>query len=169
MLMTSELLSRITLPADSPLSVEVVTRAVLDLLQLHTACESTYLTRIDAKTGFCTVAFSRNTKHLHIPEGTTVLWGETLCKKAMEDPGFNKHVTEVCDTVPAAKALGIKTYAASPIYLGNGELYGTLCAASAEQFPMQEAGRNALTLYAKVIGQHVEQQRQNSKAVPPAV
>lgn len=160
MLMFSEILSRITLPLGETLSVEELTRSALDLLQLHTGFESTYLTRLDRETGMVRVDFSRNTKALQIPEGTSVRWGETLCKRALEEPGFDRRVAAIIEAVPAAKALGIRAYASSPIFLESGEFYGTLCAASCDQIPISEQGRMALGLYAKVIGQQVERERQ---------
>ena len=84
-------------------------RPLLEMLRVSTGLESTYLTSIDLEAGEQHVQFALNGGAMQIPQGLTVPWGETLCKRALDEG------TPFCDNVEvrwgdstAAKALGIK-------------------------------------------------------------
>jgi len=62
--------------------LEQLTRPMLELLEAATGLESTYLTTIDMAAGKQSILFSRNSKSMQIPEGLSVPWGDTLCKRA---------------------------------------------------------------------------------------
>ncbi|MBN9340733.1 MAG: GAF domain-containing protein, partial [Comamonadaceae bacterium] len=119
---------------DRARSVEELARPLLQLLETVTGLESTYLTLIDLEHDVQRVLYARNTRQLHIPEGLEVDWSDTLCKRALDEQRpFTDDVDRCWADSQAAQALGIKTYASAPVRLADGVLYGTLCAASAQQ------------------------------------
>lgn len=158
--MSTDLLTRVSGVLSVAQSVEQLTRPLLELLELVTGLESTYLTRIDSDAGVQTIIFSRNIKTMQIPEGLSVPWGDTLCKRALEEGRTYTNDVESCwGDSDAARALGIKTYASTPLYLADNELYGTLCAASQQSQPLTPEARQALTLFAQLIAQQLERER----------
>jgi diguanylate cyclase len=58
----------------------------------------------------------------------------------------------------AARALGINTYVTTPVRLEDGSIFGTLCAASTERKPINEEGRQVLSLFGSLIGQHIQRE-----------
>lgn len=115
-------------------TVEQLTRPLLTLLSKVTGMESTYLTTIDLDAGVQRVEFARNAGDMEIPEGLAVPWGDTLCKRALDENRlYSDDVSECWGDSEAAKALGIRTYVSAPLRARDGRLLGTVCAASASQ------------------------------------
>ncbi|KQV60920.1 diguanylate cyclase [Pelomonas sp. Root1217] len=141
-------------------TLEELTRPLLELLEVVTGMESTYLTTVDLTEGLQHVVYARNSRELQIPEGLTVPWGDTLCKRALdEDRPYTDDVTGLWGDSGAARDLGIKTYVSTPVRTEGGALYGTLCAASAQRRPMSGTAEQVLQLFARLIEQHVERER----------
>lgn len=141
-------------------SVESLTRPLLQMLQSVTGMESTYLTSIDETKGVQHVLYARNTSTMQIPEGLTVPWNDTLCKRALEEGRtFTDDVPACWGDSEAAQALGIRTYVSTPVRMGNGELFGTLCAASTLSRPCTPESDRMLRLFARLIGQQVEREQ----------
>ncbi len=139
--------------------LESMTRPLLELLETVTGMESTYLTSIDEAAGLQHIQFSRNTRQMKIPEGLSVPWGDTLCKRALDEGRpYTDDVAGCWGDSEAARALGIKTYLSEPVRHGNGELYGTLCAASASKVPQAPDTLKVLGLFARLIAQQVDVQ-----------
>ncbi|WP_157313999.1 diguanylate cyclase domain-containing protein [Chitinibacter sp. GC72] len=139
---------------------EGVVRQLLGMLELVTDLESSYLTQIDLDKGVQSILYSRNSKAMQIPEGLSVPWGDTLCKRALEEKTpYTDDVAQCWGDSEAAKALGIATYASTPIYLEDGSLYGTLCATSAEPKPLTGKGQQFLALFAQLIAQYAQKER----------
>lgn len=158
--MQTELLGRVSDTLGTARTVEQLTRPLLELLELVTGLESTYLTRVDADAGTQTILFSRNSHTMQIPEGLVVPWDDTLCKRAMEEGrAYTDNVGDCWGDSQAARALGIQTYASTPVYINNNDLYGTLCAASSQSRPLTPQGRQALSLFSTLIGQQLERER----------
>jgi diguanylate cyclase len=136
--------------------LEDLARPLLELLEAVTGLESTYLTTVDLAQGVQHVLYARNSRQLQITEGMTVPWGDTLCKRALDDdrPGTDD-VRGVWGDAGAARALGIQTYVSAPVRFDDGRLYGTLCAASADRRPMSAQAAQALRLFAGLIEQQV--------------
>lgn len=154
------LLSRLSQSLNAAQTLEDVTRPMLEMLESATGMESTYLTIVDVENGLQHILFSRNTQQLQIPEGLTVPWADTLCKRALEEGRpYTDNVPEVWGDSEAAQQLGIQTYASTPVRTDGGSLHGTLCAASASQRPMPENAQELLQLFAKLIGQQVEREQ----------
>ena len=145
---------------DRARSVEELARPLLQLLETVTGLESTYLTLIDLEHDVQRVLYARNTRQLHIPEGLEVAWSDTLCKRALDEQRpFTDDVDRCWADSQAAQALGIKTYASAPVRLADGVLYGTLCAASAQQHALDAQARQVLALFACLIAHQVERER----------
>lgn len=60
-------------------------RQLLEMLEAVTRMESTYLTRIDTNAQRQQIMFAHNSSEMQIPEGFSVPWDESLCKRALED------------------------------------------------------------------------------------
>ena len=158
--MSDNLVAQISTALVDETSFEGLVRQLLTLLELATEFESTYLTTIDLDASSQSILFARNSKSMTIPEGLTVPWGDTLCKRALdEERVFTDDVPGVWGDSDAAKALGIVTYVSTPIRLDDGSLYGTLCAASSDMKPLDERGEQVLRLFGKLISQHVEKDK----------
>lgn len=156
----TDILGKVSETLGSARTVEQLTRPLLELLELVTGLESTYLTHIDAGAGMQTIVFSRNSRTMQIPEGLSVPWGDTLCKRALEEGrSYTEDVAACWGDSEAARALGIQTYASTPVYLGGEHLYGTLCAASSGRQPLTPQGQQALSLFSTLIGQQLERER----------
>jgi diguanylate cyclase len=154
------LISRLSAALAEETSFEGLVRQLLVMLELVTDLESTYLTKIDLKASAQHILYSRNTKSMVIPEGLSVPWGDTLCKRAIDEGRpYTDDVPASWGDSEAAKALGITTYASVPVCLEDGTLYGTLCGASSDKKPMTERGHQVLQLFAKLISQQIEKDR----------
>ena len=155
-----DMLAHLSGAVSSARTLEQLARPLLELLEMVSGLESTYLTRIDLEAGLQEVLFARNSRSMQIPEGIQVPWEDTLCKRALEEGrGYTDDVAACWGDSAAARALGIKTYASTPIYLGDGALFGTLCAASSESRPLQLDAREVLTLFSTLIAGHIERER----------
>ena len=140
-------------------SLEQLVRPLLALLESATGLESTYMTAIDEAAGLQHVLYARNSSSLQIPEGLSVPWGDTLCKRALEeDRSYSDDVAERWGDSGAARELGIATYASTPIHGPGGRLYGTLCAASGQSKPATDDADLALRMCSQLIGQQVERE-----------
>jgi diguanylate cyclase len=155
-----ELIDRLSESIARARSLEDLTRPLLEMLEEVTGLESTYLTSIDLAVGTQSVLYSRNTKTMQIPEGLTVNWEDTLCKRALDEGKmFTNDVADCWGDSEAAAALGIKTYISTPVYAGKGVLHGTLCGASSARRSIDEHAIQVLSLFAHLIGVQVERDR----------
>ncbi len=141
-------------------SLEELVRPLLEMLQAVTGLESAYVTAIDEPAGLQHVLFARNSRRLQIPEGLSVPWEDTLCKRALEEGRtYTDDVAACWRDSDAARALGIATYTSTPIRTDDGALYGTLCAASDERKPLADGAERVLQMFSRLIGQQVERER----------
>ena len=141
-------------------TLEELTRPLLEMLQAVTGLESTYLTTIDEAGGVQHILFANNSSQMQIPEGLSVPWGDTLCKRALgEGRAYTDNVAECWGDSDAARELGIRTYLSRPVRTDSGGLYGTLCAASARSVPMSADAERVLGMFSHLIGQHVEREQ----------
>lgn len=141
-------------------SLEQLVRPLLGLLEAISGLESTYMTTIDEAAGVQHILYARNTQRLQIPEGLSVPWSDTLCKRALDEGRpYTDDVAGHWGESDAARALGIQTYASTPIHGSGGSLHGTLCAASSDKRPLQEGAERVMGLFAHLIGQQVEREQ----------
>ncbi|NBD95906.1 MAG: diguanylate cyclase [Gammaproteobacteria bacterium] len=141
-------------------TLEDLVRPLLEILEVVSGLESTYLTAIDLDRWHQRILFSRNTRDLTIPEGLEVPWGDTLCKRALEgDCAHSEDVEADWGDSEAARELGIKSYVSEPVKVGNGELFGTLCGASGGAVPLSQDTERLLSLFASLIARQIERDR----------
>lgn len=137
--------------------LEALVRSLLELLEAVTGLESTYLTSIDIDAGIQTILFARNSKALAIPEGLTVPWGDTLCKRALDEGRmYTDDVSAHWGDSTAAQALGLTTYISEPVRIGENELYGTLCGASQHKVQVSDEARRLLAMFSRLIARQLE-------------
>lgn len=154
------LLDRLSASVASAKSVEDITRPLLEILEAVSGLESTYLTTIDLQEGVQRILHARNVGVLQIPEGLSVAWNDTLCKRALEEGRFFADDVGACwGDSAAARELGIHTYVSTPVRLADGSLYGTLCAASTESHTLPSNMAQILLLFAGLIAHQVEREQ----------
>ncbi len=154
------ILERLSTSVTSARTVEELTRPLLELLEAVTGLESTYLTMVDLQQGVQKILYARNTSRLDIPEGLTVQWEDTLCKRALEsNQPFTSDVAACWGDSDAARQLGIQTYVSTPVLMGDGSLYGTLCAASADRHTLAPQAQRLLALFATLIAHQIEREQ----------
>lgn len=136
--------------------LESLIRPLLELIEAFTGLESVYFTTIDSYHDTQSVVFSRNVGDMIIPEGLSVPWEDTLCKRSLEEG------RTYIDDVPghwgdseAAKALGIRTYISEPVRLLDNKVFGTLCGASCSRVKVADRSVLFLRLFAQVIAQQL--------------
>lgn len=140
--------------------LESLTRPLLEMLETVTGLESTYLTQIDLEQSAQHILYARNSAALQIPEGVSVDWSDTLCRRALDEGRL--YAADVADRwgdSAAARAMGIRTYISSPVRTSSGSLYGTLCGASAEHKPLVTGSEHLIAFFARLIAEHVEREQ----------
>lgn len=142
--MSDFILARVSQTLAAEQSLETLVRQLLEMLEAVTRMESTYLTRIDTNAQRQQIMFAHNSSEMQIPEGFSVPWDESLCKRALEDQcTFSNDVANRWHSCIAAQELGIATFLSIPVRLADGSLFGTLCATSRQQQPYNlEANRS---------------------------
>lgn len=155
-----DVLDKLATAVTSSDDLEGLVRPLLKILEAITGLESTYLTRIDEDQGMQHILFSRNTRQLEIPEGLSVEWSDTLCKRALDEQrAYTDNVADCWGDSEAAKAMGIHTYLSEPVRVGDGELYGTLCGASGSSIAVSSQAQRLLAMLAKIIARQIERER----------
>ncbi|PIM54112.1 diguanylate cyclase [Roseateles chitinivorans] len=154
------LLARLTSTVPVARNLDQLTRPLLDMLGSITGLESTYLTTIDLRAGQQHVLIARNTGTMTIPEGLTVDWSDTLCKRALDAGRMaTSDVSDCWGDSDAARQLGIQTYVSAPVRDDGGELMGTLCAASAQRRPIAPEAESLLRLFSSLVAQFLQRER----------
>ena len=157
--MSDIILARVSQTLATEQSLESLVRQLLEMLELVTQMESTYLTRVDNATRLQHVLYARNTSDMQIPEGFSVPWDNSLCKRAVdEEHFFSNDVQTRWGDCEAARALGIKTFFTTPVHLADGSFYGTLCATSRDQHSFNLNSEHVLTLFASLIARYIEKE-----------
>lgn len=154
------ILDRLATSVTTARSVEELTRPLLELLEAATGLESTYLTSVDLQQGVQSILFSRNTSRLEMQEGLTFPWEESLCRRALESGQSFVNDAEVrWPEAGAVRHLGVRTYMSTPVSLGDGALYGTLCAASTDRRAQPAQAQRLLKLFAALIAHQIEREQ----------
>lgn len=153
----NDILNKLAVAVTEDEDLETLVRSLLELLEMITGLESTYLTSIDTASGVQRIVFSRNSKELSIPEGLSVPWGDTLCKRALDEGRlYTDDVAGQWGDSEAARALGLRTYISAPVRIGDNELYGTLCGASMQKVRISEESRHLLAMFSRLIARQLE-------------
>lgn len=153
------ILNRLAETISDSSDLEQLVRPFLEILEEVTGLESTYLTQIDEAAGLQHILFARNTmaRKFEIPEGLSVAWEDTLCKRALDEQRPYSDDVEGCwGDSQAARALGIRTYLSEPVRIGEGHLFGTLCGASGSTLGVSIEARRLLSMLAKLIARQLE-------------
>ena len=141
--MSDFILARVSETLHKDQSLESLVRQLLEMLEMVTEMESTYLTKIDDDGGFQHIQYARNSKQLDLPEGFSLPWGDSLCKRALDEGCFfSDDVATQWADCEAAQKIGITTYLSMPVHLADGSLYGTLCAASKDTRKLSVRGEH---------------------------
>lgn len=141
--------------------LESLARPLLELMETVTGLESTYLTTIDVERGVQRVLYSRNSQAMQIPEGLSASWGDTLCKRALEEGrAYTADVAGCWGDSEAARALGIQTYLSQPVRILDGSVYGTLCAASGSKVPVPTEILRVIGLFARLVAHQIDSERE---------
>jgi hypothetical protein len=108
-------------------SVEDLSRPLLDALHDLTGLASSYLTVIDEGRDVQEIRYSHNTREgFALPEGLHVPWGDTLCKRALDEGRpCTTDVPDVWGDSDAAADLGIQVYVSVPVSLSDGRVWVT--------------------------------------------
>lgn len=139
---------------------EAVVRPFLRIIESLTGLESTYLTTLDRERGVQTILFSHNTAGLDVPEGLQVDWDDSLCRRAIEEGrAYMADVPARWGDSMAAREFGITTYMGVPIRVGDGQLHGTLCAASQSRIRVARELRKLLDLFGHIIAWQIEREQ----------
>lgn len=153
----NRILDKLALTVTEEQDLGSLVRSLLELLETVTGLESTYLTSVDQENGVQRIVFSRNSKELNIPEGLTVPWGDTLCKRALDEGQmYSDNVSNDWGDSEAARALGLTTYISEPVCIGENELYGTLCGASRDKVMISDDARRILAMFGNLIARQLE-------------
>lgn len=141
-------------------NIEQLVRPLLVLLQRVTQLHSDYLTQVHHEAAEQEILYSLNSQTMQIPEGLSVPWGDTLCRRALEQgQAFTDDASQCWGDSEAARALGICTYVSTPIYYADGILFGTLCAASDEVCQLSPEGQGTVSLFGALIQQYVQREK----------
>lgn len=84
--MSDQIIARVSQSLAKEQSLESLVRQLLEMLEMVTDMESTYLTKVDVEARLQHIMFARNSQKMHIPENFTVLWDYSLCKRAINAP-----------------------------------------------------------------------------------
>lgn len=141
-------------------NLDELVRPLLTILKTITGIETTFFTQIDLDKNIQTVIYSYNSATLQVPEGFSIDWGATLCQRALAEQKFATNEVDICwaDNA-AAQQLNIRTYVSEPVFIGEHQLYGTLCAISTEKKPLDELPRDIIKLFSTVIARQIERDR----------
>jgi EAL domain-containing protein (putative c-di-GMP-specific phosphodiesterase class I) len=140
--------------APSPDNRERLTRTLLAELQRVTGLETTYLTRIDWHDALQHITHARNTGTIDIPEGLSLDWDNTVCRRALEQGvTYTDDVRTSFPDTQAAEALGLHTYLSVPLLDGHGDVQGTLCGASSKQLSLGPEAIQVIRRFGQIITQ----------------
>ena len=116
--MSDMILARVSQSLATEQSVESLVRQLLEMLEVVTEMESTYLTKVDLDARLQHILYARNSCQMQIPEGLSVPWDETLCKRAIEENClYSDNVPVRWPECTTARALDITTFLSTPVHL----------------------------------------------------
>jgi diguanylate cyclase len=155
---------------DGAVGLESLTRPLLTVLQELTHLASTYLTVVDEAADEQQILMARNVRpDFAIPEGLRVPWGDTLCKRALDEGrACTTDVPAVWGDSDAARALGIQVYVSVPVELSDGQVWGTLCAADSLAGDRPDEHVATMRLFSRLIAAEIERSAAIARATSDA-
>lgn len=140
-------------------SLESLSRPLLEMLQAATGLESTYLTTIDWAADEQRILYSVNTGDLTVPEGLTVEWSDTLCRRSLDEGRqLTTDVPTIWGDSGAAAAMGIRTYVSVPVTDQDSTVIGTLCGTSRREVHVDSRNLATMRMFAALVGQQISAQ-----------
>jgi EAL domain-containing protein (putative c-di-GMP-specific phosphodiesterase class I) len=133
---------------------------MLELVREHTDMQVAFLGEVDGGDLVLRGVCARSAGSLEPDQGQRIPLEDTYCKRLM-DGRLTPFVPDalanpVVATLPGTAA-GIRSYIGSPVVLGDGTSYGTLCAfSSAPNPPLADRDVRLLHLVARMVGQWLE-------------
>ncbi|PDU16606.1 hypothetical protein A6V17_11390, partial [Escherichia coli] len=125
--MSDQIIARVSQSLAKEQSLESLVRQLLEMLEMVTDMESTYLTKVDVEARLQHIMFARNSQKMHIPENFTVSWDYSLCKRAIdENCFFGVEVPARWRDCIAARHLGFTPLLRPPIHFPHASFYVTL-------------------------------------------
>ena len=137
-------------------TLEDVVRPVLEAVLQVTGLESAYLTVLHPGRTWLEHRFVANTGELQVPEGLTIPWIDSLCKRC-RDLGLLWTADVPGDLPPAPDTAGqpVRTFVSIPVVLPHGEVAGTLCAMGSRARYLASAEVAELEMFAAVLAQRL--------------
>ncbi len=133
-------------------SLETLVRPLLDTVLGLTSLDIAYLTVKHADDGL-EHRFIADPTGLGVPEGLTIPWEESLCKRC-EDAGlrWTGDVARDLGESPAAAAFGLRTFVSVPVVSHAGTVMGTLCSAARDAHALSDSTLAELEVLARLMG-----------------
>lgn len=133
-------------------TLEDVVRPVLEAVLQVTGLESSYLTVLHPGRSWLEHRFVCNSGTLEVPEGMTIPWIDSLCKRC-RDAGL-LWTADVPGDLPPSPQSGdqpVQTFVSIPVTLPGGGTAGTLCALGSRARYLDTAEVAELELFATVL------------------
>lgn len=131
-------------------ALEQMARPLLELLQLITGMETTFLTHIDWDAHAQEVLHALNTGELVVPEGSTVDWSDSMCRQTLLDG--REVLNDISPDLP--NGLGMQTFMAVPILVETRTI-GTVCGASRRRVDVDDRALRMTRLVAESLATHL--------------
>ncbi|GAC1579777.1 MAG: hypothetical protein NVS3B24_13970 [Candidatus Dormibacteria bacterium] len=154
-----------------PLSVEEIARPFLAMLHDMTGLDTVFLTRINWEEGEQKVLYAVSGDGMAVPEGASLPWSETICRRAlMGGPQNTADVPAAYPGNPIAEAFAVQTYITYPITTPDPEhtIYGTICGASTKAVVVDAKTVSMIKHVAGLIGERVARERQLERTASAA-
>ena len=114
--MSDQIIARVSQSPAKEQSLESLVRQLLEMLEMVTDMESTYLTKVDVEARLQHIMFARNSQKMHIPENFTVSWDYSLCKRAIDENCFSAMKSLTVRAVLRHAILESTTFLSTPIH-----------------------------------------------------
>ncbi len=146
---------------DGSSTLEAVTRPLLELMQLVTGMETSFVTTIDWASQEQEVLYALNTAELQVPEGAVVDWSDSMCRLVFlnQSPHSNNVRGEFPGSLGAVQ-MGMQTFFAVPI-VADDRTIGTVCGASQSVIDMDAHGLQLMELVARAIAVQLETEQES--------
>ena len=137
---------------EGPRTLEELVRPILQLVVDLTGLETAYLTVLHPDRTL-EHRFVANTGALQVPEGLTIPWIDSLCKRC-RDAGllWTDDVPNDLPPIPLGKDAPIQTFVSVPVPLPDGRVAGTLCAMSSTARRLDGEVLAELQFFARLLG-----------------
>jgi diguanylate cyclase (GGDEF)-like protein/PAS domain S-box-containing protein len=137
--------------------LDAAVRPLLVEVTRLTGLESAYLTGISLDEHTQEVLAAYNSGGLEVPEGSSIPWVDTLCRRALTaGPRSTDDVARDFPGHEAAAALGIHSYTMVPVTTAEGRLVGTLCAASHAPVRVDPGVVRVLEVFSRLLAEALE-------------